>query len=123
MDLSQFTPALQVPIDGIFIGDFFGFLLALPVALFLAFWMSSVKNRTVVVVGAFAGALLGFIIILGWVGTLIYSTPLPDANPAAVFFGSLLFCSALSLSGAIILDLFVARANRQDYRRTAIAPE
>ncbi len=64
MDLSQFMPALKVPIDGIFIGDFWGFLLALPIALFLAYWMSEVKNRTAVVVGAFAGALLGFIIIL-----------------------------------------------------------
>lgn len=123
MDLSQFMPALQVPIDGIFIGDFCGFLLALPVALFLAFWMSAVKNRAAVVVGAFAGALLGFIIILGWVGTLIYSTPLPNASPGAVFFGSVLFCSALGLSAAIILDLIVARANRRDYRRPSIAEE
>lgn len=123
MDLSQFMPALQVPIDGIFIGDFWGFLLALPVALFLAFWMSAVKNRTAVVVGAFAGALLGFIIILGWVGTLIYDTPLPDANPVGVFFGSLFFCSTLGLSGAIILDLIIARNTRRDYRRQVVVHE
>src|SRR5438067_11976794 len=108
MDVSQFMAALHIPIDGIFIGDFWGFLLALPVALFLAFWMSAVKNRAAVVVGGFAGALLGFVIILGWVGTLIYSTPLPDANPGAVFFGSVLFCSALGISAAITLDLIVA---------------
>ncbi len=120
MDLSQFMPALKVPIDGIFIGDFWGFLLALPIALFLAFWMSAVKNRTAVVVGAFAGTLLGFIIILGWVGTLIYDTPLPNANPVAVFFGSLLFCSALGLSGAIILDLIIARNKQRDYRRQVV---
>jgi hypothetical protein len=120
MDLSQFMPALKVPIDGIFIGDFWGFLLALPIALFLAFWMSAVKNRTAVVVGAFAGTLLGFIIILGWVGTLIYDTPLPNANPVGVFFGSLLFCSALGLSGAIILDLIIARNKQRDYRRQVV---
>ena len=120
MDLSQFMPALKVPIDGIFIGDFWGFLLALPIALFLAYWMSEVKNRAAVVVGAFAGALLGFIIILGWVGTLIFDTPLPDANPGNVFFGSLLFCSALGLSGAIILDLIIARKNQRHYRRQVV---
>lgn len=113
-------PALQVPIDGIFIGDFFGFILALPIALFLAFWMSAVKSRRVVVVGAFVGALLGFIGILGWAGTLIYSTPLPGASGASVFFGSLLFCSALALSVAIILDVIVARLNARDYRRVPV---
>jgi hypothetical protein len=117
MDLSQFMPALRVPIDGIFIADFFGFLLALPVSLFLAFWMSAVRNRMVVVIGALAGALLGFIGILGWVGTLIYDTPLPGANPAATFFGSLLFCSALGISAGIIFDLIVARLRRRDYLR------
>jgi hypothetical protein len=120
MDLSQFMPALKVPIDGIFIGDFWGFLLALPISLVLAYWMSEVKNRTAVVVGAFVGALLGFIIILGWVGTLIFDTPLPDANPVSVFFGSLLFCSALGLSGAIILDLIIARNTQRHYRRQAV---
>src|SRR5438128_12592530 len=123
MNLSQFMPALQVPIDGIFIGDFWGFLLALPVALFLAFWMSAVKNRTAVVVGAFAGALLGFIIILGWVGTLIYDTPLPDANPVGVFFGSLLFCSALGLGVAIILVLIISRNTQRHYRRQAVVQQ
>ena len=117
MDLSQFMPALQVPIDGTFIADFFGVLLALPVSLFLAFWMSAVRNRLIVVIGAFAGALLGFVAILGWVGTLIYSTPLPGANPAATFFGSLLICSALGISGGIIFDLIVARLYRRDYLR------
>ena len=82
-------PALQVPIDGIFIGDIFGFILALPVALFLAFWMSAVKSRWIVVLGALIGAVIGFVFILGWVGTLIYDTPLPNASPPAVFFGSL----------------------------------
>ena len=114
-------PALQVPIDGTFIADFFGFLLALPVSLFLAFWMSAVRNRLTVVIGAFAGALLGFVVILGWVGTLIYSTPLPGANPGATFFGSLLMCSALGISGGIILDLIMARLNRRDYFRQAHA--
>src|SRR5205085_10743199 len=57
-------PALIInPGDGYFIADIFGFILAVPMALFLAFWMSSVKRRGVVVVGAFLGALIGFLII------------------------------------------------------------
>ena len=116
-------PALQVPIDGIFLGDFFGFLLALPVALFLAFWMSAVKSRWIVVLGAFVGALIGFVFILGWVGTLIYDTQLPGANAAATFFGSLLLCSVLGIAGGIILDLIVARRTRRDYRRQVVVHE
>ena len=123
MNLSQFMPALQIPIDGIFIGDFWGFILALPVSLFLAFWMSAVKSRVTVVLGAFVGAFLGFIIILGWVGTLIYNTPLPNASPGATFFGSVLLCSTLGLAAAIIFDLIVARLNRRDYRRQALVHE
>ena len=124
MDLSQLLPALKIPIDGTFIAGLCGFILALPVSLFLAFWLSEVKNKTSVVTGAFAGALLGFIAILGWVGTLIYTQPLPNANPPATFFGSVLMCSVLGLAAAIILDLVVARRNRRDYRRpSAVAHE
>jgi len=124
MDLSQMLPALKIPIDGTFIADFWGFVIALPTSLFLAFWLSEVKNKTSVVTGAFAGALLGFIVILGWVGTLIYTQPLPNANPPATFFGSVLMCSVLGLAAAIILDLVVARRNRRDYRRpSAVAHE
>jgi hypothetical protein len=121
MDLSAYLPALKIPIDGIFLGDFFGFLLALPLSLFLAYWISDVKNRTVVVLGAFVGALLSFIVILGIVGTLIFDQPLPNASGAAIFFSSLLMCSILGLAGAIILDLIVASRNSRDYsRRTAV---
>ncbi|HET7638827.1 MAG TPA: PTS sucrose transporter subunit IIBC, partial [Ktedonobacteraceae bacterium] len=87
---------------------------------FLAFWMSAVKNRLVVVVGAGVGALLGFIIILGWVGTLVFSTPLLGANGGSTFFGSVLICSALGLAGAIIFDLIVARRHARDYRRQVV---
>ena len=120
MDLSQYLPALKVPIDGIFLGDFFGFLLALPVSLFLAYWISNVKNRMVVVLGAFIGALLGFIAILGIVGTLIFDQPLPNANPVATFFSSLFMCSTLGLAGGIILDLIVAARTSRDYRRQTL---
>ena len=119
MDISQFLPALKVPIDDLFIANLIGFILAVPVTLFLAFWLSEVKSRGTVVLGAFAGNLLGFLAILGLVGTLIYDQPLPNASPAPTFFGSLLACSALGLSTAIILDLIVARRNRADYRRPA----
>lgn len=111
-------PALMVnPGDPIFLGDLFGFILAIPVSLFLAFWLSSVKNWLAVVIAAFAGALLGFLIILGWAGTLIFDTPLPGANGGNVFFGSILFCSALGLTTAILVDIVVARRNANDYRR------
>jgi ABC-type antimicrobial peptide transport system permease subunit len=69
------------------------------------------------VVGAFIGALLGFLIILGWAGTLIYDQPLPGANGASVFFGSLFFCTVLGISGGILTDLLIARRNRRDYLR------
>lgn len=111
-------PALQI-IDGqgIFLADLFGFLLALPLSLFLVFWMSAVKRRAVVVIGAFIGSLLAFLIILGWVGTLIYDTVLPNATPGATFFGSVLFCSAAGLVSGIAADVIVARLTRQEYRR------
>ncbi len=113
-------PALQIPIDQYFIGDFWGFLLALPISLFLAFWMSAVKSSIIVVVGALIGTILGFLIILGWVGTLIFSTPLPNSNGVSTFFGALFLCSILGLVGGMALDLLVARFNRQDYRRQPV---
>ncbi|HEX6556703.1 MAG TPA: PTS sucrose transporter subunit IIBC [Ktedonobacteraceae bacterium] len=124
MNLSQLLPALKVPIDGFFIADLCGFILALPISLFLAFWLSEVKNRTIVVIGAFGGALLGFLVILGLVDTLIFDQPLPNATPAGTFFGSVLLCSVLAISAAIILDLIVAQRTRRDYRRpSAVAHE
>ena len=118
-------PAFMInPTDGIFLADLFGFLISLPVSLFLAFWISAVRSRGAVISGAFAGALLGFLIILGWVGTLIYNTPLPGADPAPTFFGSLLLCSALGLVCAMLADLALGRANSRDYRRrVSSAPE
>ena len=111
-------PALIInPSDGFFIADIFGFIIALPMALFLAFWMSAVKRPMVVVIGAFAGCFLGFLIILGWVGTLIFDTTLPGASTGATFFGSVLFNSALGLVFAIFADLIVARLTARDYRR------
>src|SRR5260370_41895859 len=83
--------------QGVFLANLFGLILALPVALFLAFWMSAVKRRAVVVLGAFIGAFLGFLVILGWVDELIFNTVLPGANPGSTFFGSLLFNSAAGL--------------------------
>ena len=117
-------PALIInPSDGVFIADFFGFILALPVALFLVFWMSSVRNRMSVVVGGFIGSFIGFVGILAWVGTLIYDTDLPDASPVAVFFGSLLICSAAGLIAGILADVIVARLTFRDYRRRQALPE
>ena len=117
-------PALQI-IDGqgIFLGDLFGFILALPLALFLVYWMSAVKRHMAVVTGAFIGSFLGFLIILGWVGTLIYDTVLPNATSGGTFFGSLLFCSALGLSFGAISDLIIARLTASDYRRQAHVAE
>lgn len=103
--------------DPVFIGGILGFLISLPIALFLAFWLSNVKNRAAVVIGAFIGALLGFLIIQAWAGTLISNTPLPGANGASAFFGGLLFCSAMGLIGGIVSDLLVAGRSTRDYRR------
>ena len=114
-------PALMInPSSGVFIGDVFGFLLALPVTLFLAYWISAVPNRLVVVMGAFVGALIGFFGILAWVGTLIYNTELPGASGTATFFGSLLICSTLGVDAAIITDVIVARLTRRSYRRSRL---
>jgi hypothetical protein len=113
-------PALMiVDNQGIFLADLFGFIISLPVALFLVFWLSAVKRRAVVVLGAFVGSFIGFLIILGWVGTLVYDTVLPGASPASTFFGSLLFNSALGLGFGILFDLIVARLTASDYRRPA----
>ncbi len=104
-------------VNEIFTGDIFGLILALPISLFLAYWICDIKNRAAVVTGAFVGALLGFLIILGWVGELIYNTPLSGANGGATFFGSVLICSVLGLVGGIITDLLIARKHSHDYRR------
>lgn len=111
-------PALIiVDSHGVFAADLIGLILALPIAMFLAFWMSAVKRRAVVVFGAFLGAFLGFLVILAWVGELIFDSVLPGANPGSTFFGSLLICSAAGLACGILADLIVARATRRDYRR------
>ena len=112
-------PALIINIgDPIFIGDFWGFVLAIPISLFLAFWLSSVKRRAAVITGAFIGALLGFVVIFGWAGTLISSKPLPGANGTSVFFGSLFFCTVLGLAGGILIDLMIASKSSRDYLRS-----
>lgn len=115
-------PELQL-IDpaGVFWGALFGLIIALPMALFMSFWMSAVRKRAAVVIGAFVGGALGFLIILGWAGTLIYDQPLPGASFGPVFFGSVLFCAALGLAFGAGFDLLLARANRRDYRRAAAA--
>ena len=117
-------PALMI-IDnqGIFEASLIGFLLSLPVVLFLAYWISAVKRPTVVVIGAFIGGFLGFLIILAWVGTLVFDTVLPGATSGGTFFGSLLFCSALGLSFAVLSDLIVARMTAKDYRRPVVVHE
>jgi hypothetical protein len=113
-------PELQwIDPAGVFWGALFGLILSLPISLFLAFWMSAVRNRTAVVFGAFVGGFLGFLIILGWVGTLIYDTVLPGASGGPAFFGSVLFCAAMELIFGMGFDLLIARLNRRDYRRAA----
>ncbi len=117
-------PALiVVDNQGVFLADIFGLILALPTAMFLAFWMSAVKRRTVVVLGAFIGSFLGFLVILAWVGELIFDSVLPGANPGSVFFGALLINSAAGLVCGILADLIVARLTRRDYRRPVSASE
>ena len=105
-------PALHLSLNDIFIGDIFGFVLALPLSLFQAFWLSSVKKRAAVVSGGFLAALIAFVAILVWAETL------PGANGGATFFGSLFFCSTAALVGGIVTDLLVARITSRDYRRS-----
>ncbi len=115
-------PELQwIDPAGVFWGALFGLVVALPTGLFLSFWMSGVRNRAMVTVGAFIGGIVAFLFILGWAGTLIYDTVLPGASGGPVFFGSLLFCSAASISFGIGFDLLIARATRRDYRRVSTA--
>jgi len=106
---------------GVFWGALFGLLLSLPISLFLAFWMSAVRNRVAVVIGAFIGGMVAFLFILSWAGTLLYDTVLPGASGGPVFFGSVLFCAAAELIFGIGFDLVIARTNRRDYRRAATA--
>ena len=61
------------------------------------------------------GALIAWFIILCWAGTVIYDTPLPGADGASTFFGSVLFCSAAGLSLAILTDLWIARRASRIY--------
>ncbi len=116
ISLSTFT---FNPTDGIFIGDLFGFILALPISLFLAYWLSAVKNHIAVILGAFVGTLLGFLILLAWAGPLITNTDLDGANGGSVFFGSILLCSILGVVFAMTTDLLIARRNKRDYVRQA----
>jgi hypothetical protein len=111
-------PALIInPGDPIFIGAFWGLVLALPISLFLAYWISAVKNHLAVVFGALVGDIIAFLIMLSWLDTLIFPTPPVSANGAATFFSSVLFCSTLGLVGGIVTDLLIARRTRRAYLR------
>jgi hypothetical protein len=101
----------------ILIGDIFGLVLALPVSPFLAFWMSAVKSKWAVVLGALLGTIIGFLAILAWVGTLINDTPMSGVSGAPVFFGSVLFCSIMGVIGGILTDLLVGTRSKRDYSR------
>jgi hypothetical protein len=103
--------------NDIFIGDICGLILALPIGLFLAFWLSAVKNRAAVVFGALLSALIPFFFILFWVGGLFVPQQLAHANGGAVFFGSLLISAIAALIGGMLTDLIVARLSSRDYRR------
>ena len=116
--MSNYLPSLIInPGDPIFVGAIFGFLLSVPVALFLAYWISNVKKKTAVVLGAFVGSFFGLVVVLGWVDTLIFSTPLPKADGVSTFFSTILLCSVLGLVSAMLTDLFMARRTSYDYRR------
>lgn len=97
----------------IFIGDVLGFVLALPFSLFMVFWVSAVKKRSAVVLGAFLGALIAFVVIFLWASSL------PGANGGVTFFGSVLICSIAALVGGILTDVLIARMTSHNYRRIA----
>ncbi len=111
-------PALKFSLgDPIFIVDFWGTVIALPIALFLVFWLSNVKNKVGVIGGALVGILIGFLGVLCIVGTLIHPQPLPNVDGVATFFSTVLLNSALGLAAGILADLIISRRNENDYRR------
>ena len=103
--------------NGFFIADFWGALIALPLALGVTFWVSNVKNKVAVVGGAALGILLGFIGILLWLGPVFHTNPLPNTDPVAAFFGTLFLCAVLGLIFGLVSDLVIASRNERDYRR------
>jgi len=100
--------------SGLFIADIFGLILALPISLFLAFWMSAVRSKAAVVFGALVGAIIGFFVIDGVATSLAVSNPALFSG-AATFFGSLIFCTAMAIAGGMITDLLLGR-NPKQYR-------
>jgi hypothetical protein len=110
------------PGDGIFIADIFGFILALPIALFLSFWMSAARNKMAVILGSLVGAVIGFLVINGVAATIAKTAP-SLVQPAAVFFGSLIFCATMAISAGAITDLLVGRTRSRDYNPTNLAHE
>ena len=103
--------------NGFFIADFWGALIALPLALGVTFWVSNVKNKGAVVGGGLLGILVGFVGILLWLGPVFHTNPLPNTDPVAVFFGTLFFCAILGLIFGLVTDLLIAKRNERDYRR------
>ncbi|GCE48534.1 hypothetical protein EI42_05347 [Thermosporothrix hazakensis] len=101
--------------DGFLIADIFGFLISLPIALFLAFWLSAVRKKAAVVGGAFVAGLIGFLIILLLTDTHIFANPLINTDPLAVFFSSVFFCSILGLVGGILTDLLLGGKRNNNY--------
>jgi hypothetical protein len=104
----------MVDFSQVLIGDIFGCMLALPISLFLAFWISAVKSRVAVVIGALLGCLLGFLGILAWA----WSGTLTHVDGGATFFSAVLLCSVAGLSAGILTDLLIARKSRKDYLRS-----
>jgi hypothetical protein len=96
--------------DPIFVGDIWGFILALPTILFLAFWIGSdsIRHPAMSALGAFVGAVFGFLILL------IGATPLPGASGGATFFSSFLLCSILGVLGGIFTDGFIMRRHTRN---------
>lgn len=111
------------PGDPIFIGAFWGLVLAILLSIGSIFWLTSVTvpNPAITVIGAVIGAVIGCLIILAWVDTLIFPTPLPNVNGGAVFFGSVLFCSATGVIGGIITNALITR--RRKGQRDEVAAE
>jgi hypothetical protein len=120
-------PALIInPGDGLFLASLFGFIVSLPLSISVIFWVSVVlvRRRWAVILGSIVGAFIGLLAILGWVDTLIFDTPLPNAQVGATFFGSLFFCSVLGLVGGMLTDWLLARSeSRRTRRRSTLAPE
>jgi hypothetical protein len=99
------------PGNTIFMSALLGFLLAVPIALFTAYWIGAVGIKSISgIVGAFVGSILGLLAILYLTSMIV------GVNGATAFFSAFLFCWMAGLVGAICIDQIVMGKTRRIIR-------